>query len=81
MDFQPKFIIYYLSYCKSNFEDNLRSNPSFMSIEKKSLSIRILFSQFRRQSYVKTVRDPCSCGMEPYLNDKPFYCLLENIDI
>ena len=26
--------------------------------KKKSLSLRILFSQFCRQSYVKTVRDP-----------------------
>ena len=45
---------------KSTFEDNSRSNPTFISIEK--IFIRILLSQFCRQSYVKPVRDPLHPG-------------------
>ena len=54
------FFNWYLSYEKNTFADNLRVEPTIIFMEKISFSLKLFSGHFYGQSFIKTVRGPCS---------------------
>ena len=45
---------------KTTFADNLRVEPSIFFMEKITFSLKLFSGHFYGQSFIKTVRGPCS---------------------
>ena len=54
------FFDWYLSNEKTAFVDKSRVEPSIFFIEKISFSLKLFSGHFYGQSFIKTVRGPCT---------------------